>query len=457
MRISQWLTVGAALVTLAVVIAAGALLLQPPLPLITEAKVAHDAITPNADGDDDATQISYRLAREAVVSIYFEDTAGNRFYFRRARTRTRGDYGVLFGGVVEGFTLPGETVHGVVEARLLPDGAYTWTVEAVPPAGEPQRVSGALAIRDGDPALPDLIEFTISPSDFTPNQDGIADRVQINVYLPKPATLSLYLEGPDDERIYIPEREEGRKPGEEGRHVFDYEGGVDQNADPPPDGTYTVIAVAEDDEGQRVTRTGTLTITLGGKPLAEIVAQPVGGSVLYDTAPYDVRYEASAGRPGALVDIPEGVAATVETLTLPAGDMLVFKLTVWNYTKVPLRTSGPPPGTVYQQDQRASTLGWLEESGAWRVGLDCDTAASDYPWRWAIGAPGDLIEMEHEGKTYYYLPSGAQAVVWGAVRLTDISDARNPQECWAGLIHEDVEIATLNNRVDPHWVRLVEQ
>ncbi len=439
------LTIITAIVTLSVVIVMGTLLLQPPRPLLTAAEMGGETITPNADGDMDAVEIRYSLSREAAVSIYFEDDAGTRFYFRRERTRTQGDYAVLFGGVVEGFTLPGETVHGEVEQRILPDGDYTWTIEAVPPEGEPQRAAGPLAVAAGDPELPDLIEFTISPQDFTPNQDGIDDRAQINVYLPKSADLLVYLQGPGGERIYIPERQEGREPGEEGRHVYDYEGGVDVNADPPPDGTYTVIAAAEDDEGQRITQTGTLTIQNGGKPLAEIVAQPVGGSVLYDTQPYTDQ---------AVVAPPEGEPSITTTLTMPAGDLLVFKLTVWNYSDVPLRTTGPPPGTVYRQDERASTLGWLEESGAWRVGLDCDTAASDYPWRWAVGAPDDLEAVERNGTTYYYLPAGERVVVWGAVRLTDISDARNPQYCWAGLIHEDVEIAQLNNRVDPRWVRL---
>jgi hypothetical protein len=362
---------------------------------------------------------------------------------------------VLFSGVVKGFTLPEETVHGTIETRLLPDGDYTWVIEATPPEGEPEQITGSLAIAEGDPEIPDLLEFTISPEYFTPNQDSISDRTQINVYLPKPADLMVYLIGPGGERIYIPEREEGRLTGEEGRHVFDYEGGVDQNADPPPDGTYTVIAVAEDDEGQRVTQTGTLTIEGGGKPLAEIVAQPVGGSVLYPVEEYDVRYFTDAGHSGDLIDVPEGEPSVTTTLTMRAGDMLVFRLTVWNYSGVPLRTTGPAPGTVYQQDQRASTLGWIEESGAWRVGLDCSTAPSDYPWRWAVGAADDLVEEVIDGKTYYYLPAGAQTVIWGAVRLTDISEVRNPQECWAGLIHEDVEVAEVNSRVSPRWVRLV--
>ena len=38
--------------------------------------MADDISTPNADGESDATPISYELTRNAVVSIYFEDEDG---------------------------------------------------------------------------------------------------------------------------------------------------------------------------------------------------------------------------------------------------------------------------------------------------------------------------------------------------------------------------------------------
>src|SRR5690606_4957301 len=121
---------------------------------------------------------------------------------------------------------------------------------------------------------------------------------------------------------------------------------------------------------------------------------------------------------------------------------LTFKLTIENYSDVMIRTTGPQPGTVYQQQQRAASLGWLEEPGAWRVGIDCDTAVSDYPWRWAVGTPDELITVEDpvSGNTYRYLPANTRSVVWGAIRLTEINNALNPQNCWAGLIHEGVAI-----------------
>src|SRR5690606_24122759 len=105
---------------------------------------------------------------------------------------------------------------------------------------------------------------------------------------------------------------------------------------------------------------------------------------------------------------------------------------------------------------RASTLGIPDEPGAWRVGIDCTTAMSDYPWRWAVGSPDalDAVHDEDTGNTYYYLPAGARAVVWGAIRMTEL-EVRNPQDCWAGLIHEGVEVAPVNNVVGARSVELL--
>jgi hypothetical protein len=425
-RIPPALTIGAASLGLFAVLAAGYVANQPRGPALVEAGFGLEAISPNADGDADVTSITYRVRRQATVSIYFEDESGRRFYFRRDQSRSKGKYSVLFGGVVEGFTLPGEEFKGEVLARLLPDGHYTWAVEAVDQAtGQTDRIQGVLTVADADPDLPDLWEFSIAPPMFTPNQDGLNDRVAINIYLPKPADLQVHLVDDEGTRYFISESQEGRKPGEKGMHTFDYEGGVDHGASPPPDGVYEVIAIAEDDEGQRVRRTGTLTIAEGGVPLAEIVGQPVGDTVVFSAE------------------------------SLVVGEMLTFTLTVENYGDTPIRTTGPPPGTIYEQNQRASTLGWYEESGAWRVGLDCDTCMSDYPWRWALAPIEELTAVEIDGQTYYYLMPGQRAVVHGGVRLTEIVESRNPQQFWAGLIHEDVGIAPLNNRVDPHWIEIL--
>jgi hypothetical protein len=441
MRLSPLLTALVALVAFIIVGAAGAKLIQPNRPLLTDAGFSLSKITPNADGVEDAAEIRYTLNQNARVTIAFADkTSGHRYVFRDAEPRVIGPYRVLFSGIVDGYVLPGEAPGGTIETRLMPNGDYTWTIDAVPDSGSPMSASGDLTIADADLLLPAIQNFDVSPQVFTPNQDGIDDRVEINIYLPKPATLTVYLEDKDKSRFYVSERMEGRKPGEEGAHVFDYDGGVDNNTPPPPDGQYTLVAVSQDLEGQRIRRTSTITLQDGGLPNAEIVAQSTGGAVTWITIPYKDSYYTDSKTTGEPVPAPQGVTSVLAQIAMPQDDLLIFRLTVSNYGSTPIRTVGPWPGAVYQYDQTSAAMTTQAETGAWRVGLACERSETSLPWRWAIGSPDQLTKVERDGETFWYLMPGKQAMVWGAVRMTRLIKTRNPQECWAALIHEDVQI-----------------
>lgn len=457
MSVSRSLVVLTAFMGVAAVMAAGLMVFAPQQVLITHASFDPAVITPNADGEDDVTIFSYTLTRRAVVDIVLESDTGEVFYFRRGERRASGSYSVAFSGVVDGYVREGEEIDGEVIRRLIPDGVYTWRITAIDSSAEAEHLSGTLVVESGDAPLPEISELAVFPNVFTPNQDGISDRTAINVYLEKPAMLTVRLERDGIEPIILSQRVQDRRSGDAGRYLFDYDGGVDLGAEPPPDGEYRVVADAQDAVGQRVLRTASLIIQDGGKPLAEIVAQPTGATVIFEAQPYEDAYETARGVQGERILPPEDPRGlSMNSITLPVGDMLVFKLTVENYSSVPIRTTGPAPGTVYQWDQRASTLGWFDESGAWRVGIDCTTAASDYPWRWALGDETTLQSGvdPFTGETFLYLPAGERAVVWGAVRMTEI-EARNPQNCWAGLIHEDVEVSLRNNNVGARQIELV--
>src|SRR5215203_6510639 len=99
-------------------------------PLLYDVVFTPDAITPNADGRQDVTEIQYSLRRAAAVSIYFENSEGERHYFRQDRRRSPGDYSVFWGGAVEEPTTV-ETDYGPQEilSWVLPDGVYTWVLE----------------------------------------------------------------------------------------------------------------------------------------------------------------------------------------------------------------------------------------------------------------------------------------------------------------------------------------
>lgn len=418
-KLSPFLVGLVALLLVLVTVAAGWRVVNGDGRLLRQVSVNKTVITPNADGDEDAALIQYQLSRNATVSIYFENEAGERFYFRQEKDRGAGDYQVLFSGVVDGYRLPDETVEGEILARLLQDGVYTWTVSAVDRNGVQESEQGTLTIADADPELPELRNFTLDRHTFTPNQDGIDDRVLLQFFLTKEVeNLRVFLLTPEGIEMPIAEMERDVPPRMPGRHYFDYEGGVDQKATPPPDGTYPVFAVAEDREGQKVQVQSHLTIQYGGVPRADIISPAVGDTVQF--------------------------SATAVTLC----DTLQFTLTVRNYGTTPIRTTGPAPGTVYDSTWNYNTLGWETESGAWRVAIGYENELKDYPYRWAIG---NLEDLEKIGD-YYYLMPGRQAVVTGGIRVVDVFGERNPQPVWAGLIHEDVEIAQFNTRVDPHEI-----
>ncbi len=305
-------------------------------------------------------------------------------------------------------------------SRLLPDGAYTWTIEAVDDDGvwsKPQQ--GPMTIVDADPVLPEVRNFTLSPQLFTPNRDGIGDRTLAQFYLPKDvASTRVFLVTPDGQEVPISEQERDIPANAAGRHVYDYEGGVDNGATPPPDGTYPIVVIAEDPEGQKVRVESELTIQYGGVPRADIFC--------------------SADREHL----------ELSATAAPLCDTITFTMTVENYGDTPIRTTGPEPGTVYDSDWNYNTLGWHTESGAWRVAIGFENELTNYPFRWAVGNAEDLEEIDGR----LYLMPGQRATITGGVRLVDVFGDRNPQPIWAGLIHEDVEVSQFNNRVDPQQI-----
>jgi hypothetical protein len=400
-------------------------------PLLQNVSVQPDAISPNADGNTDATEIRYTLIRSADVSIYFENeddeaAVGERFYFRKERRRSPGDYSVYWGGVVDELQIV-ETDYGRQEilSRVLPDGRYRWVIEAVEDNGNVERVTGSIVLSDGDTEVPELHNFAVVPQIFQPNQDSIRDRVSISYYLTKDVdTVQVYLVDPDnpDLRYFVPERPSVVKPGQRGYHDYDYDGGVDLNAEPPPDGTYHVVGEARDRAGNHVRVISELTIEEGGKPRA-------------DVARGEIDWQGERNR----------------QVSIPLDDQLCFTAIIRNEGTVPIRTTGPWPGQEYNFSQNYNTLAadgrreWYKQSGVWRFGINYESAGTDFPFRWAVGRPEDLEMRVIDGQEQWYLLPGNSGEVSGCITM----DERPPLEStlwWGGLIHEDV--AVVNNNID---------
>ncbi len=274
----------------------------------------------------------------------------------QARTHTQ----VYFGGVVDGYRQPGEAspAYTIVQ-RMLPDGPYTWALTAKGIGRSPETVTGTLTIREADAAPPGIRGFSVSPKTFSPNQDGIDDRVTINLVLEKDVSeLRVYLKGADGLEHPIAENEQLTEPNAAGWHTYDYDGGIDAGSEPPPDGVYELWAEARDEMGQQVQVSTTLELVDAGLPRAYIVNA-------------EVDYSAT---------------------TLVLSDTLCFTVTVENDSDTYIRTTGPWPGTPYRSDQNFNTLGWSEESGVFRVAMDYRHQPPELPLplghRPAGGRPG---------------------------------------------------------------------
>lgn len=397
-------------------------------PLLSEVSVAPDVISPNADGQDDVTLIRYRISQPAAVSIYFVNAAGERFFFREAERRSPGRYNVYWGGVINDLEVrPVSGGQMLVESHVLADGIYTWVIEAADDGGRTRTVQGQIVLQDADTALPEIRNFTVVPQVFTPNQDSIRDRVSISYYLSKRAErVQVYLQpaqvAPGRPLIKYPIAEKQSsstaEPGDAGYHGYDYDGGVDLFAEPPPDGDYIIFAQAEDRVGNRVVVSSTLTIQEGGKPRAEVV----GGEIDW------------AGEVNRVV-------------SAPLGQTLCFTATVQNIGPVPIRTAGPWPGQTFRFSENYNTLArnygedsWYQQAGIWRFGVNFDTTGVDFPFRWAIGRQEDLELRIIDGRPQYYLLPGRRGLVSGCIEF-DQAPPVGTQFWWGGLIHEFVAVA----------------
>ena len=365
-------------------------------PLLYGVQVDPAVISPNADGVTDVARISYALGRHALVSISFRDESGVEHVLRSAVDRPQGEYEALFSGVIEN--------------RLLPDGRYTCVLQAVADDGEQARLEVPITLQGGQATQIEIKNLNIYPTTFTPNRDGINDRVTIAYYLTREAEdVQVYLIGADGTKYPIPE-DKIRPMGQEGNHEHDYEGGVDLGATPPADGTYAVVVEASDAVGTRDVVRGELTFVNGGVPQVEVVNR----------------------------------AAVWSTSTLPLGGTLTFTCTVRNIGKVGVRTKGPEPGTIYTTSENFNSKEMYEEPGIFRLGLDYEGNSSGrtYPFRWQLGRDAELTVVDGEK---YLMPGQAVEIV-GHIQIIDKPVVVAPYY-WLGLIHEQVWI--VEDRVEP--------
>ncbi len=271
-----------------------------PAPLLHDVSITPTTITPDGDGDGDVALIRYAVGQTAAVSIRLVASSGQEYVWRADAVRAPGNYESAFGGIVAG--------------RMVPQGAYHVLVTARTAGGETAQAEGELVVSGGDREPPTLSGFTVLPKRFTPNQDGLDDRVSISYRLEERAEVRIWLQTPGGDYVtdILAAKSRADDPGAIGPHVYEYDAGVDADAPPPPDGDYLVVAEARDGVGNVARAEAPLTIRDGGQPRAGLQG--------------DVAWSARV---------------------VPLGGTLWFTATVANVGATPLRTRGPEPGAVY--------------------------------------------------------------------------------------------------------------
>jgi hypothetical protein len=396
-------------VLLAVVLVAGSLLTFGCAreATLTAFSLSPATISPNADGVDDVAQIAYSLRREADVTMYVVDAVGASHYYRDAVRRAAGDYSVDFGGTIDG--------------KMLPDGAYRFVVQAKPVAGGATATAELpLKLTGADTDYPQIVDLSVYPETFTPNRDGIGDRVTISYKLSKEVRrIDIHIEGADGTRYAVPD-DKTHEVGAAGYHEHDYDGGIDLGADPPPPGDYTVKLLVEDAVGNRATAEAALRIEEGGVPRATIVKSGNGAGVEWSAE------------------------------SVPLHGVRYVKLTVQNIGTVPIRTHGPEPGTIYDISSNYSAMGDFLSSGSFRVGVDFEgnSAGYRYPYRWQLGKTEELTKIVYQGQEFYYLMPGQTVEITGGVRFDEAPHLHAPH-FYVGLIHEDVAFVANEDYVNP--------
>jgi hypothetical protein len=136
--------------------------------LSVEALAEPATLTPNGDGQADATVVSFRLSAAANVTVAVVDPGGVTVATAIDRVWTRaGEHTVT------------------IDGTTLPDGIYTVVVTARTPAGAevqktiPLMVSRALGL------------VTVEPALFSPNEDGRNDRLTVSFGLNAPSAVGV--------------------------------------------------------------------------------------------------------------------------------------------------------------------------------------------------------------------------------------------------------------------------
>ncbi len=359
--------------------------------------VSRDTITPNGQGVNDQTNISYTLKRRADVSATLISADGKTTYvLRPPQTRTPDQYDIRFNGAVP--------VPGKNWLRVVPDGIYRVVIQAKDGAGQVVTRQASITVKDADTTPPEIQDVSAQYTTFTPNGDGDQDTTNFGYKLTKKAEV----------RVYATDAKGGfylilaPKKYEASLQSFQWDG-TENGGKVLPDGKYDVHIEATDAAGNFTDYVTQVTIANGGIPRAEVV---------------DVKFS---------------------PLAIAVGGDIHVQVRVRNTGTVPIKTLGPPSGTKYNTEQTFASFHnpdgvptYYERAGVWRVAVGWQNQAQPFPLRWGFFGP-EYLRKNSEGQpdgsglfTRDLMP-GEEVIVSGTITVGQDMKTINAQRFFAGL------------------------
>ncbi|MCD6406614.1 Ig-like domain repeat protein [Candidatus Aerophobetes bacterium] len=209
-------------------------------PTIGTFDVNPNPFSPNGDGIQDTTSISYSLSDNQSQTLWVRVEIRNE---SGKIVKTLADAESKQTGALYTCSWDGRDLNN----NPVPDGNYTCRIIALDEAGNSREETFVITV---DTTPPQIMDISLSPNPFSPNNDGVKDTVTVSFTLSGAATGGNRVEIRDTSGVLVRTLDDEISPsgGGNGENSVSWDG-KDDTGSPVPDGTYYCEIWAVDSAG----------------------------------------------------------------------------------------------------------------------------------------------------------------------------------------------------------------